>query len=81
MQTLLITRYLSKSGRMCPKCSFLYADESTCPVCRVKTSAIEDVVDEAVEAALDKDAQVRHITPPSELSQHGDIGAILRYKT
>lgn len=81
VQTLLITRYLSKPGRLCPKCRFLYADEATCPSCRIKTSTLLDVVDEAVEAALEKNAQIRHITPPSDLNQYGDIGAILRYKT
>ena len=81
VQTLLVTRYLSRKGRICQQCRFLYADETTCPSCRVKTSEILDVVDEAVEAALDKNAQIRHITSPSPLNRFGDIGAILRYKT
>jgi peptide subunit release factor 1 (eRF1) len=81
VQTLLVTRYLSKPGRICPKCRFLYADEATCPACRVKTTSIVDIVDEAVEAALDKNARIRHITSPSDLNRYGDIGAILRYKT
>ena len=81
VQTLLITRHLSKPGRACPKCDFLYVDEIKCPSCQRKTEPLMDVIDEAVESAMDKKAQVRHINPPSKLSRYGDIGAFLRYKT
>jgi len=40
-----------------------------------------DVIDEAVELAMDKRCRVKHINPPSKLSRYGNIGAILRYKT
>jgi len=39
-----------------------------------------DIIDEAVESALGKRAQVIHMDPPSLLSRYGDIGALLRYK-
>ncbi len=80
VQTLLITRHLSKPGRSCPKCGFLFAEEITCPGCQRKTEAFLDVIDEAVESALAKKSQVIHIDPPSRLSRYGDIGALLRYK-
>jgi peptide subunit release factor 1 (eRF1) len=81
VQTLLITRHYSKPGRACPKCDFLYVDEIKCPSCQRKTEPLMDVIDEAVESAMDKKAQVRHIKPPSKLSRYGNIGAFLRYKT
>ncbi len=81
VQTLLITRHYSKPGRACPKCNFLYVDEIKCPSCLRKTELLMDVIDEAVESAIEKKAQVRHIDPPSKLSRYGDIGALLRYKT
>jgi hypothetical protein len=39
-----------------------------------------DIIDEAVESALEKKAQVIHLDPPSKLSRYGKIGALLRYK-
>ena len=81
VQTLLITRHFSKPGKACPRCEFLYVDEIKCPSCLRKTESVMDVIDEAVESALDKKAQVKHIDPPSKLSRYGNIGALLRFKT
>ena len=80
VQTLLVTRHFSKPGRMCPKCRFLFAEESTCPSCRIKTEKLLDVIDEAVENALNSSCNVKHINPPSGLDDFGGIGAFLRYK-
>lgn len=81
VQTLLITRHFSKPGKACPRCGFLYVDEIKCPTCQRKTEPVLDVIDEAVESAMDKKAQIKHIDPPSKLSRYGSIGALLRYKT
>jgi len=81
VQTLVITRNFSKQGRVCPKCHFLFVDELRCPSCRIKTDIVVDVIDEAVEAAIDKNCQVKHIAPPSKLNRYGKVGAFLRYKT
>jgi len=80
-QTLLVTRNFSAPGRMCPQCHMLFIDELRCPTCQKKTEKVVDVIDEAVEAALDKNCAVKHITPPSKLNRYGKIGALLRYKT
>jgi len=81
VQTLITTCYFSKPGRICPKCNFLYVDELRCPSCERKTNPLVDVIDEAVEAAMDNNCQIRHIIPPSKLDRFGKIGAFLRYKT
>jgi peptide subunit release factor 1 (eRF1) len=81
VQTLITTSNFSKPGRICPKCHFLFVDELRCPSCKRKTDPRVDVIDEAVEAAMDKNCQVRHIIPPSKLDRYGKIGAFLRYKT
>jgi peptide subunit release factor 1 (eRF1) len=81
VQTLVVTRNFSVEGKICPKCHSLYVDDLRCPVCQVKTEKVVDVVDESVEAALDKKCRVRHVTPPSKLDRYGRIGAFLRYKT
>ncbi|MFQ6037118.1 MAG: hypothetical protein ACE5LV_00720 [Candidatus Aminicenantales bacterium] len=81
VQTLLVTRNFSKPGKRCPKCGFLFADEITCPSCQRKTEPLVDVIDEAVERAMDIKSRVHHINPPSRLSRYGNIGALLRYKS
>lgn len=80
VQTLLITRNFTKAGKVCPKCRFLFVDEVRCPGCQVKTETLTDVIDEAVEAAMAKNCQVKHISS-SQLDRYGKIGALLRYKT
>lgn len=79
VQTLLVTHNFSKEGRACPSCRFLYLEEAVCPSCQKKTEAVEDVIDEACEAAMKKNGQVKHVAPPSKLDRFGKIGAFLRY--
>jgi peptide subunit release factor 1 (eRF1) len=81
VQTLLITRQFSKPGRYCEHCDFLFVDEARCPACQRKTTPLVDIIDEAVEAAIEKGGRVVHLLPPSGLKKYGDIGALLRYKT
>lgn len=81
VQTLLINRQFSMPGRYCEHCDSLYVDEPECPSCKRKTTPQVDIVDEAVEAALDKGSRVVHLLPPSDLKKYGEIGALLRYKT
>jgi len=81
VHTLVVTRNFSIPGKICPKCNFIFLDEPRCPSCQVKTQKVVDIIDEAVEIAMDKKCQVKHITPPSKLRRYGNIGAFLRYKT
>jgi peptide subunit release factor 1 (eRF1) len=81
VDTLLVTRYFTMPGKMCSKCQLLFADETKCPVCGQKTRSLIDVMDEAVEAALDKKCRVMHIEAPSNLRKYGNVGALLRFKT
>lgn len=81
VDTLLVTRYFTMPGKMCSKCQLLFADEATCPACGQKTRSLIDVMDEAVEAALDKKCKVMHIEAPSNLRKYGNVGALLRFKT
>ncbi|MFC2166309.1 hypothetical protein ACFLT2_15095, partial [Acidobacteriota bacterium] len=81
VQILLITRQFAKPGRYCEHCDSLFVDEVQCPSCQRKTTKLVDVIDEAVEAAIEKGSRVVHLLPPSGLKKFGDIGALLRYKT
>jgi len=80
VQTLLVTRLFSKQGKKCPKCGFLFSEDSVCPSCQKKTDSMLDIIDEAVEVALNSRCEIKHINPPSGLDQYGKIGAFLRYK-
>ena len=80
VQTLLVTHNFAAPGKSCPKCKFLYVDESVCPVCQKPTESMADIVDEGIEAAFRENAAVRHVHPPSRLDHYGKIGALLRYK-
>ena len=78
--TLFVTHNYSKEGALCPACRFLYLEEKICPSCQKPTQPVIDIIDEALEAAMKKHAQVKHINPPSKLDHFGKIGAFLRYK-
>jgi peptide subunit release factor 1 (eRF1) len=77
---LLVSRDYSSPGRLCPRCRLLYIEEKTCPGCQKPTEAVVDILDEAVELALDKKSGVKHISPSSRLDHYGKVGALLRYK-
>lgn len=81
VQTFIVTRNFSQPGRICPRCHFLFIDELQCPSCQRKTDKVLDIIDEAVEAAMVNNCQVKHVSPPSKLNRYGKIGAFLRYKT
>ena len=81
VQMLVVTRNFSQPGRMCPKCRSLFADEAKCPSCQRKTDRVLDIIDKAVEAAMDSNCEVKHIASPSKLNRYGKIGAFLRYRT
>lgn len=81
VQNLLITHNFSKPGKVCPQCHALYLNEDLCPSCQIKTELTADIVDEAIELALNKNIPVFQITPPSRLEHYGNIGAFLKYKS
>jgi hypothetical protein len=80
VQALLVSHNFTAEGKVCPRCEFLYVAEDVCPTCQIKTQAVLDVVDEAIGAAVNQQAEVRQITPPSKLDHYGKIGAFLRFK-
>lgn len=82
VQILIVAKAFSAPGRHCTRCRLLYTEEEIkCPSCQRKTDPVMDVVDEAIEAALRRDAQIRHVQPPSRLEHYGRIGALLRFKS
>ncbi|MGB2908081.1 MAG: hypothetical protein WBB73_13330 [Candidatus Aminicenantaceae bacterium] len=80
VHTLLVSRSFSEPGRSCPRCRFLFEDETVCPSCQIETNTQADIIDEAVETALNTSCEVKHINPHSLLEGYGHIGAFLRFK-
>jgi peptide subunit release factor 1 (eRF1) len=81
VQALVVNRLFGSPGRLCSRCRLLYAaDVLKCPTCDRKTDPLVDVVDEAIEAAMGRSAEVYHVTPPTRLDHYGSIAATLRYK-
>lgn len=78
---LLVTHNFSKPGLVCPGCHGLFLNEETCPTCKVKTEPVADVVDEAIEIALNKNIPLTQVNPPSRLEHYGNIGGFLKFKT
>lgn len=80
VQQLLITHNFSKPGRVCPGCHGLFLQEETCPACKVKTEPVSDIVDEAIEIAMNRNIPLTQVSSPSRLEHYGNIGAFLKYK-
>jgi len=81
VQTLVVTHNLSREGHVCPNDGFLYLEEQTCPVCLKKTNRVPDIIDEAIEAAMNHGGRVVQVNPPTRLDRYGKIGAFLKFKT
>jgi peptide subunit release factor 1 (eRF1) len=80
VHTMLVSRFYSHPGTQCAECGFLYLNRESCPVCGKPTGKVMDIVDYAVENALNSSCRVKHISPPSDLDSYGNIGGFLRYK-
>jgi peptide subunit release factor 1 (eRF1) len=80
VQTLVVTRSHSVPGKSCPRCNLLFVDDLKCPACDRKTESRPDIIDEAIEAAIQRHCEVRYVVSPSPLDRYGKIGALLRYK-
>ncbi len=80
VRTLLLSESFERPGIICSKCGFLGLEERLCPVCSSPTLAVPDIIEEAAVAAIEQDAQVKHITNSALLEKRGMIGALLRFK-
>jgi peptide chain release factor subunit 1 len=78
---LLVKDGYGIKGFRCRECFGLHAENGPCTYCNGPTEQIPDVVDEAVQDAIQQGCRVKYITlPESEFSLAGNIGAILRFR-
>lgn len=81
--TLAVADTLRHAGAECPACGCLLADQrSVCPACGAVMTPLQDVVERAIERALEKHLRVDivHDTAATRLSEAvGGIAALLRF--
>jgi peptide subunit release factor 1 (eRF1) len=79
-QTLLVEDGFEMPGYACLRCHFISLEPRDCPHCRQPVEPCADVVDEAIELALERNCQIEHLQGPTPLRDGGRIGALLRYQ-
>jgi peptide chain release factor subunit 1 len=79
VETLLVSEGYEAPGWQCRGCGHLATVGPTCPVCRSEMARVDDVVEEAVEAALTQSCQLAVVSENADLDVMGRIGALLRF--
>src|SRR5664279_1584396 len=80
VQTLLLAPGFAVPGFVCPACGRLAAGGAQCPADGTTPEPREDIVERAIELALNQSAEVlavRH--QPEALIEYGSIAAMVRY--
>jgi peptide subunit release factor 1 (eRF1) len=77
---LLVQQGYTHAGAVCPSCGVLSADRlERCPGCREKARQVDDVVELAVQRALELGSEVEVATEQGKLEPIKCIGSILYY--
>ncbi|HEY8545304.1 MAG TPA: hypothetical protein VIL36_09665 [Acidimicrobiales bacterium] len=76
---LVVSRGFSAPGWRCDRCDCHFAIGRRCKQCGEDMVEVEDVVEEAVEAALAQSCRVEICVDNADLDVMGRIGAFLRY--
>jgi len=77
---LLLQQGLVHQGSECPNCGMLFADQQkTCVACNEPTRPVDDVIDLAVQKAIELGSTVEVATEFEKLLPIESIGAILYY--
>ncbi len=79
VETLLVSPGYEAPGWRCPSCNHLATVGPGCPVCGGTMNQVDDVVDEAVTAAVRVSCPVVFCPGDADLDVLGRIGALLRY--
>lgn len=79
VQRLLVSQGYSEAGWRCGSCGAMFVVGRKCKRCDEPMEAIDDVVEEAVEAALSQSCRVEICVGNADLDVLGRVGALLRY--
>jgi peptide chain release factor subunit 1 len=76
---LLVSADFNEPGWRCDACGHLGLVGRVCPACASQLTPVDDIVEEAVEAALGQSCHVEICVDNADLDVMGRIGALLRY--
>jgi peptide subunit release factor 1 (eRF1) len=79
VETLLVSESFEAPGWRCLSCSWIGTRGRSCPVCARPMVQVDDVVEEAVEDALEQSCRVLVARASADLDVLGRIGGLLRY--
>jgi len=79
-QTLVVEDGFETPGYVCYSCHHVSLNNGKCPQCHESLRPCPDIVDEAIELALEKNCQVQHVHSPTALREAGRMGALLRFQ-
>lgn len=79
VDVLLVSDGYQVEGWRCAGCGNLTTVGRRCKPCGAEMEPVDNVIDEAVDLALDSSARVAICTDNADLDVHGRIGALLRY--
>lgn len=79
VELMLVDEAYEEPGRRCTTDGLLMLQAGTCPADGTPTEAVDDIVDEAIDRALEMDALVYRPPDGRLLDGFGHIGAILRW--
>jgi peptide chain release factor subunit 1 len=79
VDTLLVSEGYEAPGWRCPGCAYVGLRGRRCPVCTADMHQVDDVVEEAVEEALNQSCRLAICRGDADLDVLGRIGATLRF--
>ena len=79
-QTLLVEEGFETPGYVCHHCHYGSLTEENCPNCHHPLTPCPDIVEAAVELALERNCQIEHVRGSTPLRDLGRVGALLRYQ-
>lgn len=79
VEILMFEDGFSVPGVVCTSCGWVGAEAGSCPVDDGVLEQRDDVVESAVELALEQSAEVVVVRHHNDLGQRGSIGAVLRF--
>ncbi|MDP9069812.1 MAG: hypothetical protein M3N68_00710 [Actinomycetota bacterium] len=79
VETLLLSDGYEAPGWRCRACGYIGTKGPACPVCPSAMERLDDVVEEAMEEALNQSCRVEVVFDNADLDVLGRIGALLRF--
>jgi peptide subunit release factor 1 (eRF1) len=79
-QLLLVEDGFETPGFVCYDCHYVTLNAQECPNCRKPMDPSPDIVDDAIEVAMQKNCAVEHVHGDTPLRDAGRMGALLRYR-